>query len=409
MKRIVLLLLAVNTMILSFGQFEEKQWTGQEEEQQKKVRIGADFAMQYQLLNHHADSNLIPLGKGFNLPTANLNIAATLADGIQVNLTTYLSSRHHPEAWVKGGYILIDELPFINSEGITKVMDYLTLRVGNMEIDYGDAHYRRSDNGKVITNPFVGNYIMHAFTTAFAAEVMFRMDGLLAMGALTNGSLRPDLVRYNANSGIYTPYNTTDELAYYWKLGYDNQFTDDLRLRLTVSGYHSPKHHFGSLYNGDRAGSRFYLVMNKVTNDPDDVDIAENATSGYFGPGTTSKDNSLMLNLFGRFKGLEIFSTYERMAGKSLANLDLKFNQFAIEGLYRFGKNEQFFGGLRYNLVQNDTDQSVNRLEVGAGWFILESIVLKAEYVDQNYDGFTTTYGPDAGFDGFMIEAGVSF
>ena len=66
---------------------------------------------------------------------------ADLASGIRVNLETYLSARHHNEAWVKGGYILIDELPFIKSPGLDKVMDYLTLKVGDMELDYGDAHY----------------------------------------------------------------------------------------------------------------------------------------------------------------------------------------------------------------------------------------------------------------------------
>jgi len=407
MKRIALLLLAVNTMI-TFGQFEKDQLTGEEKEEQKRVRLGADFAMQYQILDHHGDS-LIPLGKGFNLPTANLNLEATLAEGIEVSLTTYLSSRHHPEAWVKGGYLIIDELPFFKSEGVDRVMDYLTLKVGNMEINYGDAHFRRSDNGHVIRNPFVGNYIMDAFTTAFAAELMFRTDGWLAMGALSNGTLRPDLVRYNAGSQVYTAYNTTDELAYYWKLGYDNQFSDDLRLRLTVSGYHNPKHHFGSLYNAERAGSRYYLVMNRMNNSPNDVNIEMNHTSGNYGPGPTSQNNSIMLNLFGKFMGFEIFGTYEYMKGKSLGNSGLRFDQYAIEGLYRFGKEEQFYGGLRYNLVKNSNDQTVNRLQIGAGWFILESIVLKVEYVDQNYNEFQSTFGADAGFDGLMVEAAVSF
>ena len=286
MKKIYLLFIGILYLSgVSFCQFEEPQQTGDDFEN-VKVQLGADFAMQFQGLNHHADSALIPLGKGFNLPTANLNIGADLAPGISVHVTTYLSSRHHPEAWVKGGYLLIDELPFLKSDGVDKVMDYLTLKVGDMEIDYGDAHYRRSDNGDVIHNPFVGNYIMDAFTTAFAAELMFRMNGILAMGAVTNGSLRPDHVLYNAATSTYTAYNTLDELAFYGKLGYDNQLTDDLRLRLTLSGYFCPKHHFGSLYYGDRTGSRYYLVMKNVTNNASDVDISSGHTTGRWGPST---------------------------------------------------------------------------------------------------------------------------
>ena len=51
------------------------------------------------------------------------------------------------------------------------------------------------------------------------------------------------------------------ELAIYGKIGIDKQINDDLRVRATVSGYHNKQNHFGSLYEGDRAGSRFYLVM----------------------------------------------------------------------------------------------------------------------------------------------------
>ena len=97
------------------------------------------------------------------------------------------------------------------------------------------------------------------------------------------------------------------------------------------------------------------------------------------------------------------------MKGTTLSTADVKFNQYAIEGIYRFGKREQFYGGLRYNHVQNNADQAVDRLQIGAGWYILESMLLKLEYVDQNYSEFIASYGSDAGFDGFMLEAVVAF
>jgi hypothetical protein len=125
---------------------------------------------------------LIGIGSGFNLATANLNIDAQLADGIRVNLITYLSSRHHPEAWVKGGFFQIDKLPMFNSEALDNLMDYVTFRVGHFEINYGDGHFRRTDNGNAMHNPFVGNYILDAFTTEIGAELYFRHNGFLANG-----------------------------------------------------------------------------------------------------------------------------------------------------------------------------------------------------------------------------------
>lgn len=408
MKKLAFIsLLATLLPVVASSQFEESKLNGKDFEK-PNVRLGADFAMQYQMISHHADSALIPLGTGFNLPTANMIIESQLAPGIKVNLTTYLSSRHHNETWVKGGYLIIDQLPFLKSERLDRAMDYLTLKVGDMDINFGDAHFRRSDNGHVISNPFVGNYIIDAFSTQIAAELMFRSDGLLLMGALSTGSLKPALAGYSPSTG-YSTYDTHRELAFYWKGGYDKQVTDEWRLRLTLSGYHSPNHHFGSLYNGDRAGSRYYLVMNRVTNSPNDVDITKNHTSGSWSPGFTDRNNAFMANLFSRYKGFEVFGTFEKMNGTTLAGSSVEFSQYAAEGLYRFGNEEQFYCGLRYNKAWNKNDQNITRFQAAAGWNMLESVLLKLEYVNQDYNGFISQYGAEAGFKGMMAEAAISF
>jgi hypothetical protein len=374
-----------------------------------KVWVGGDFAMQFQALKHHADTaHLIPLGSNLNLPTANLNLGAKLADGIEVNLTTYLSSRHHNDAWVKGGYLLVDKLPFLNSAAIDRIMDFLTLRVGVMELNYGDAHFRRTDNGNAFRNPFVGGLIMDAFTTAPALELYFNTNGFLLMGGMTTGSVNPAIVGYNAATKTYTEFNAGKELGFYGKVGYDKQISNDFRFRATLSGFHMAQNHAGSLYNGDRAGSRYYLVMQRETNNPGDVDIAANAFTGNWGPGTVSKDNSLMANVFTKFKGLEFFGTLEGAKGTTVAGSDFNFGQYSVEGLYRFGKDEQFYAGAKYNAVKNQTPSRVNRLEIGAGWLPLKNIILKAEYVDQKYSHFDV-YGGNGGFNGFMVETAISF
>jgi hypothetical protein len=143
-----------------------------------KVRVGGDFAMQFQGLSQSNDAeNLVELGNNFNLPTANLNIDAQLMDGMKLHLRTYLSSRNHVEAWIKGGNIQIDKLDFIKPGFMENIMDVTTIRIGLDELDYGDAHYRRTDNARGIYNPFVGNYIMDAFTTEVFGEVTLqKMD-----------------------------------------------------------------------------------------------------------------------------------------------------------------------------------------------------------------------------------------
>lgn len=67
-----------------------------------KVRIGGDFAMQFQSIDQtNSFDSLVELGTNFNLPTANLNIDVQLYDGLRMHLRTYLSSKNHQEAWVQ--------------------------------------------------------------------------------------------------------------------------------------------------------------------------------------------------------------------------------------------------------------------------------------------------------------------
>ena len=408
MKKFSLIIMALGLSLGAFSQQKFEESVKDTTFEKVRVNVGGDFAMQYQALDHSADSALIPLGTGINLPTANFSLSALLARGVKVKLITYLSSRHHTEAWVKGGYLLMDELPFLKSDAIDRAMDLLTIKVGVMELNYGDAHFRRSDNGEVIDNPFVGNYIMDAFTTAPAAEVLFRKNGILAMAGLTSGTLRPQMVSYS--NGNYTEYNMYEELAFYWKAGYDKELSDDARIRATLSGYHNKNHHFGSLYNGDRTGSRYYLVMKEITNSSSDVDPATGHTTGRFGPGFTDQNNAIMANIFATYMGFEVFGTYETTSGTSaFGGAEYKFSQYAVEGLYHFGGDDQFYGGARINKVSNDNDQEVFRYQLIAGWNITKNIILKAEYVNQDYTGFTQQFGDNAGFNGLMVEAGISF
>ena len=75
----------------------------------------------------------------------------------------------------------IDKLDFIKKDFLADVMKYTTIKIGQMENNYGDAHFRRSDNGNTIRNPFVGNNIMDAFTTEMGAEVYYNRSGFVSM------------------------------------------------------------------------------------------------------------------------------------------------------------------------------------------------------------------------------------
>ncbi len=369
-----------------------------------KVRVGGAFALQFQGIKHFSDADqavdatkLYPIGNNFNLATANLDLDVALYDGVNMHLRTFLSSRHHPEAYVKGGYLQVDKLDFIKKGFLEDFMKYATIKIGHDEINYGDAHFRRSDNAYAITNPFVGNLIMDGFATLVFAEVYYRRDGFIAMAGVTNGRLNQ-----NANSGT-SP-------SVYGKLGYDKQLNPDLRVRLTGSFYNTAETLRTDFYDGDRAGSRYYFVMENAA-----ATSKDNFRSGQVIPGFKNKLTSFMVNPFVKYKGLEFFGTYENASGLTLPETDRRtYSQYAAELLYRFGDNEKFYLGGKYNRVDGEldatTDIDVTRFNLGGGWFMTRNILAKLEYVNQKYNGYPTTSILNGGkFDGVVFEAIISF
>ncbi len=365
-----------------------------------RVRIGGDFAMQFQSINQtNSLDSLVDLGTNFNLPTANLNIDVQLYDGLRMHLRTYLSSKNHQEAWVKGGYLQIDKLDFIKPGFLQGFMDVARITIGLDEFNYGDAHFRRSDNARAIFNPFVGNYIMDAFSTEAFGELTIMKNGFLGVIGITNGKL---------NQNVVVNDNSDNKASFFGKLGYDNQLSDDFRLRLTSSWYINKGTTTGTwIYGGDRAGSRYYNVMETLDGDGGPFE-------GRFNP-RFRELTAIQINPFIKYKGLEFFGIYE-VASNSDDQGGGAFTQLAGELLYRFGSTEQFYLGGRYNtvsgeMVESALTQEINRLNIGGGWYMTKNVMAKLEYVNQKYEGegWTGTKYNGGEFDGINIEAVISF
>jgi hypothetical protein len=374
-----------------------------------RLDLGAAFTSQVQNLEHrntavpvivsNVNANqLQAIGFGFNTSTANLYLNAQLAPGIRVALTSYLSSRHHNETWVKDGYLQIDESP-IEFVPLKALMQIVTIRAGHFEINYGDAHFRRSDNGNAMYNPFVGNYIMDAFTTEIGGEVYLKGRGVIAMGAVTAGELRGTVT----NPAQRGP-------AFIGKLGVDRSVSPDLRLRLTASAYIANKAASNTLYGGDRAGSRYYWVMENTT-------ASESAqfTSGLINPGFRNEVTAMQVNPFVKFRGLELFGVLERASGRAATeSAERVWKQVAFDAVYRF-RHDDLFVGARYNRAAGilpgiGGEVGATRVQAGFGWFILPGLLAKVEYVDQKYFGYPAVSRLNGGrFSGVMLEGVVAF
>jgi hypothetical protein len=375
-----------------------------------KLDVGAAFTSQVQDLTHSNTARpnmvsgvnanqLMDIGLGFNNPTANVSLHAQLAPGIRVALTSYLSARHHNETWVKDGYLQIDQSP-IDFVPLKALMEIVTARFGDFEINYGDAHFRRSDNGNALYNPFIGNYILDSFTTQIGAEVYLKTSGVIAMGAVTAGELR---------GTVTTPGQRGPSLI--GKLGVDRQINKDLRVRLTGSMYKTDKSMSDTLYSGDRAGSRYYFVLENTA-----ATESAQKDSGGINPGFKNEVTAFQMNPFVKYRGLELFGVVEQAKGKATTELvERTWNQYALDTVYRFLPDENLFVGVRYNKARGALagitgDVGANRWEFGGGWFITANVLAKAEYVNQKYFGYPAGNIKNGGeFKGFMLEGVIAF
>jgi len=388
-----------------------------------KLKIGGGFTQGFQMLSHEnvdtskAKKNaLYKLGSGFNLAAANLNFDLQVADGIRVYLENYMAARHHNEFWVKGGYIQVDKLPmFGNPDWFSK---YFRVKLGHMEINYGDNHFRRSDGGNTIFNPFVENTIVDQFATEIGGELYaYPIDGLMVMVGLTNGLIRNNIRDYDANPVIGT--GKTDSIktkspSILFKAAYDKQFTEKLRFRLSASLYTNSSSPGLTLYSGDRTGSNYFGALEAAAWANSTVDF----TSGRFNPGFSNSITAICINPFVKFGGLEVFGTYETTKGKAVNEKpgdERSMTQISGEAVYRFFANEQLFVGFRYNtvsagLVGYTEDVKINRMAFSAGWYPIKNLLLKGEYVNQAYDGFKGTDIRNEGkFSGLVVQAVVGF
>lgn len=429
-----------------------------------KIRIGGSFTQDYQSIKSENKANYVPTSgsnslnrnllvglvkntngsyqnndsitsrmNGFNLAMANLNFDIQIDDGIRVFLENYMSARHHNEFWVKGGYIQIDKLPmFNNPQWFTK---YLRVKIGHFQPNYGDFQHRRSDGGNTIFNPFAENLLLDAFTTEIGGEIyVFPSNDVMIMGGMTsgfiNGNIQPTAESVNANGVVRTKRSP----SIFGKIAYDKQMSKDLRFRLSASVYNNSNSVRNTLFAGDRTGSHYFAVMDPAQIGGTATTITANFTSGRLDPGVANRVRAINVSPFLKYKGLEIQGGVDLIKGSVFGDVannkweKRDWSQAYGEVVYRFLKNEELYIGARYITATgepsglrygaNDAGRTansqakinVNRLALAAGYFPTKNMLLKLEYVSQNYNDVPwADYRYEAKFSGMMISAVIGF
>jgi hypothetical protein len=106
----------------------------------------------------------------------------------------------------------------------------------------------------------------------------------------------------------------------------------------------------------------------------------------------------------------------ERAEGGALAEpTDREWNHYAADIVYRFFPREQVYAGVRYNKANGTLtgipgEVGADRWQFAGGWFVTPNVLMKAEYVRQEYNGFPATNIRNGGkFHGVMLEGVIGF
>src|SRR5207248_5639979 len=169
-------------------------------------------------------------------------------------------------------------------------------------------------------------------------ELYVRTGPWLAMGGVTGGEIRGQVTNPSKRSA-----------SLLGKVGFDKQLASNLRFRLTGSLYANGQSASNTLYTGDRAGSRYYDVLENTASTE-----TANAWSGAIRPGFGNNVHAFVVNPFIKVRGLEFFGNIETTTGKGATELTNRtIRQYVGEGLYRFA-SDQLYLGARYNTVKGE-------------------------------------------------------
>lgn len=389
----ILLSIAVCTTLANAERIEHVFETPKDTSTFNEVELdwGVNLTFNYQGLdqNHGED-----IKAGLSLPTADLELNAKVMSGFNVKLETMLSSHNHHETFVKGGYATMDNLDFVSPGFAKGFMDNATIKVGVNDINYGDAHFRRTDNADVMSNPFISNMGVEGYMQAGFLELLYRLpaQNMFVLGGISNGEVNPDDVSDGEGKDAY---------SFYAKTGWDSQISDETRVRLTQSVFFVEDTSKNRLYMGDKAGT----VASKIFGS-DNFGSTWNALSGY-------KDLTAgMTNLFIKHNNTEFFGLVEYADGANQTDEDFEMLHYSAEIVQRFGK-DRYFAAARYENATverfgDSSDDELTQYQVGLGWFLSKNAIVKAEYISQERENIAS-YGKDIKYDGFMISAGLSF
>jgi hypothetical protein len=403
----------------------------------ESMRMGGDFRLTFQDLSSAntasgTDSNV---NAGFTNSRGNWFWDVELTKGFSTFMEVYLYSEHHLQLVMRQGYAYINKLPGYNSKFLDDLFEVFSLKAGQMEINFGDWHLRRTENGTAQKNPLIGNHLIDSNTSEIGLEAHIDKGDIHGLAAFTGGTTKEDLSLDNG-------------FGWYAKLAWDKKGEDN-RFRLAAS-YYGTNHQNGTsvsyLYSGNRGGSPYRGIH------PGNSGNAGTTDAGQILPNITSKVEAWEFDILFQMKSLEVFGTYEIAKDRNALTCSgvnciaggwngskgtqansfnqfsgnpEKWDQWALDLVYRF--DELFHIAARYNEAHRKSSYNptvspasahAHMFLIGLGYYLKNTTALfKLEYMTQKFYDFNSKdyyfpyarYGNNSKADGVTLEGSVTF
>ena len=352
------------------------------------------------------------LEPGIQTPFGQLIVLADLGGAIEVYMDVFIASRpHQEELQADEGFMLFRHL----SGPLAPIFDYVHVKAGGFEMDFGDAHYRRSNNSDVQRNPLIGNYVIDPREVDIGAE-FFSPPGSLPINWL-----------FGVGIGNREDFQAHRGWQFHGKLWVDTYsgFRPSVSIfRVNNAGNPTGFPNTGSksnLFSSNRAGGPYAAVLNNGN------------APGQITPGNGQDVTALQADLTWCREAWEVYGHcgwYQDadMNGIAPGTPNQSWLYYAGEGVYRFTPRmyaaARYSGATALHLVSSlDNTQDVkssgvvHRFQIGGGYWLHDMILAKLEYVYQFYDGFTPNGSQVSGvdvwrnptFNGVLMEISFTF
>jgi predicted porin len=329
---------------------------------------------------------------------------------IEVVFDIYLSSRNHPsQTYGNEGYMIIHGVPE-NLEGLKflePIFKRVDVKAGHMLIGFGDAIHHRSNNAIVQKNPLVGNFVVDPNIVSIGMEASSKPGRVQWLAGVSNGTTTEDWnvgrgLAYHAKVAAYPIESVRTSLSYIATNQSDNPTKSQGGSSMQMfTGNRSGERYAGILGGGQAPGGVFPQAGEKFSATQFDVTF----------------DNKSKVKLYGHYG----IAQDKDINGTAAGTPEEKWTYYAADATYNL--TPAIYAAARYSaaatskLAGNPSDGRVNRIQVGGGLWLTKNMLVKLEYVQQKYSGFSVGQmvnnniqaWRDPEFSGLISEVSFSF